>query len=258
MDLNIKDRIFIVGGATSGFGKAIAENLMQEGAKVIGIARGGEKLAAMHQNHPEKFLGISADITKPETLKIIEDVVNVCNLGGIVLNAGGPPATRAKETTLEQWDDAYQQVLRWKVAFIHHFLPHLLKVNYGRILFVESYSVKQAVPNLVLSNSMRMAVVGYVKTLSQEIAESGVTANILAPGFHSTPAANRLVKKKSEVEGITLEEADQAITQHIPMGRMGKPEELGSIATWLLSPNSAYITGQTISVDGGAVLGSFG
>ncbi len=212
----------------------------------------------MVSEYPDQFLGISADITEERSLQIIEEAVNVCNLAGIVLNAGGPPATSAMETSMEQWDAAYHQVLRWKVKFIQHFLPHMMKVNYGRILLVESYSVKQPVPNLVLSNSLRMAVVGYVKTLSQEIAQSGVTLNILAPGFHATPAAERVVKKGSETKGISLEEAEQAILAGIPMGHMGDTADFASLASWLLSPHSRYLSGQTISVDGGAVLGSMG
>ncbi len=258
MELELKDRIFIVGGVTSGFGRAIAEKLMAEGAKVIGLARRGDKLAEMYTHYPDHLIGISADITQEETLRTLDEIVNVCNLSGIVLNAGGPPATSALETTMEQWDEAYHQVLRWKINLLQHFLPHMQKVGYGRILFVESYSVKQPVPNLVLSNSLRMAVVGYVKTLSQELANSGITLNILAPGFHSTPAAERVVKKNSETQGISPKEAESKILSGIPMGQMGDPNDFGSLASWLLSPHSRYLTGQTISVDGGAVFGSFG
>ena len=103
-----------------------------------------------------------------------------------------------------------------------------------------------------------MAVVGYVKTLSQEIARSGVTVTILAPGFHQTPAAERVVKKRSDSTGISLENAEKEILDTIPMNRMGATEDFGSLAAWLLSPHSSYISGQTISVDGGAVLGVFG
>jgi len=258
MDLQLNDRIFLVGGVTSGFGKAIAERLMAEGAKVIGVARRPEKVAEMAAHNREQFMGISGDITDPRILEKLDEVVNVCSLSGIVLNAGGPPATSAQETTLDQWDAAYEQVLKWKVRMVQHFLPNLLKVNYGRLLFIESYSVKQPVPNLVLSNSLRMAVVGYVKTLSQEIADSGVTMNILAPGFHSTPAAERVVKKHSETQGKSIEEAEQAILHQIPMGKMGNTADFASLAAWLLSPHSGYLTGQTVSVDGGAVYGSMG
>ena len=258
MDLDIKNRIFIVGGATSGFGKAIALQLIEEGANVIGIARSEENIAEMVSKYPDQFVGISGDIANPATLEALDKTVNICNLAGMVLNAGGPPATSAMETSLEQWDEAYKNAFRWKVEMIQHFLPLMMKVNYGRILLVESYSVKQPVDNLVLSNSMRMAVVGYIKTLSKEIAQSGITLNIMAPGFHSTPAADRVVKKNAEAYGISEEKALSNITAGIPLGKMGDPDDFASLAAWLLSPHSRYITGQTISVDGGAVLGAFG
>ena len=110
MNLDIKNRIFIVGGATSGFGKAIAEQLILEGANVIGIARGEENIARMVSEHPDQFVGIAGDISSPATLEAVDKTVNVCNLAGMVLNAGGPPATSAMETSLEQWDDAYQKI----------------------------------------------------------------------------------------------------------------------------------------------------
>ena len=258
MDLEIKNRNFIVGGATSGFGKAISIALVNEGAKVIGIARTAEKVAEMVSQFPDRFVGVSGDLTETRTLDALDEIVNICDLSGIVLNAGGPPATSAIETGMDQWDSAYQNVFRWKIAFVNHFLPNMLKLNYGRILFVESYSVKQPVPNLVLSNSMRMAVAGYAKTLSSEIAGRGITVNILAPGFHSTPAADRVIRKRSDSHNISFEKAADDILSGIPMAKMGDPDDLGSLAAWLLSPHSKYITGQTISIDGGAVHGSFG
>jgi 3-oxoacyl-[acyl-carrier protein] reductase len=258
LDLGIKNRVFIVGGATSGFGKAISLALVNEGAKVIGIARTAEKVAEIVSEYPDNFVGVSGDITEPRTLDALDEIVNICDLSGIVLNSGGPPATSALETSIDQWDEAYRNVFRWKAAMVNHFLPQMLKMNYGRILFVESYSVKQPVPNLVLSNSMRMAVTGFAKTLATEVADKGITVNILAPGFHSTPAAERVIIKRADSHQITLDQAEAQILSSIPMAHMGNPDDLGSLAAWLLSPHSSYITGQTISVDGGAILGSFG
>jgi 3-oxoacyl-[acyl-carrier protein] reductase len=103
------------------------------------------------------------------------------------------------ETNLDDWDTAYNSLLRWKVELIKALLPTFQNQNYGRIVFIESMSVKQPVANLVLSNSLRLAVVGFVKTLSQEVSKDGITVNILAPGFHDTPAAQRLFVKRSEV-----------------------------------------------------------
>ena len=138
------------------------------------------------------------------------------------------------------------------------FLPKFIQQKYGRILYVESVSVKQPVENLVLSNSLRLGVVGFVKTLSQEVAHHGINLNIFGPGYHATPTMNRLFKKKSEVEGISVEEARAVFEKQTKVGKMGDPNDFASLALWFLSPMSQYITGQTISLDGGLIKGSFG
>ncbi len=258
MDLKLQSKLFIVGGATSGFGKAITIQLINEGAHVIGVARNEDKLLDLQKEYPKNLSIVAGDISEEETIDVLYDLVDEESLEGMVINAGGPPATRAVETTMAQWDDAYKGVLRWKIYMVNKFLQKFLDQNYGRILFIESQSVKQPVDNLVLSNSLRMAVVGFAKTLSQEIGKTGVTLNIMAPGFHMTPAAQRVIKKKSETEGMTLEEAQKAIEANISAKEMGKTEDFASLAAWLLSPHSQYINGQTITVDGGSVKGSFG
>ncbi len=128
--------------------------------------------------------------------------------------------------------------------------------EYGRILFIESAAVKQPIENLILSNSLRMAVVGFAKTLSQEVAHQGITCNILAPGYHATPAMERLFANKSLLLGISSDEAKKEFEKETKVGHLGDPEDFGSLAVWLLSSHSRFITGQTISIDGGLVRGS--
>jgi 3-oxoacyl-[acyl-carrier protein] reductase len=257
MDLHLKNKLFIVTGASSGFGKAIASMLSQEEASVIAVARGMDKLRALKEEHPAIEVQ-SLDITQPESLHRLVDAVGERDLNGIVVNAGGPPAKAFLETNMEDWDQAYRQVLRWKVDLAQTFLPLFEKNNYGRYLFIESISVKQPIPNLVLSTSLRMAVIGFVKTLSEEIALKGITANVMAPGMHLTPALERLIQKNSEVDGISFEEAREKIIDEVPVKKTGNVDDFGSLALWLLSSWSSYITGQTISVDGGAIRGAMG
>ena len=257
MDLHLKNKLFIVTGASSGFGRAIASMLCQEEAFVIAVARGMDKLKALQDEHPAIEV-LSLDMTQPESLNSLVESVGDRDLDGIVVNAGGPPAKAFLETNMEDWDRAYQQVLRWKVDLAQTFLPLFEKNNYGRYLFIESISVKQPVPNLVLSTSFRMAVTGFVKTLSDEIAMKGITANVMAPGMHMTPALERVIRKSSEVNGISFEEAKEKIIDNIPVKKTGGVDDFASLALWLLSPWSSYITGQTISVDGGAVRGAMG
>ena len=257
MDLQIKDRLFVVTGASSGFGKAIVETLHREGARVISVARGQEKLDALKREFPG-IETISMDVTRTEAIDALLEQINYRELTGIVVNAGGPPAKAFLETDLGDWDTAYNNILRWKVALTRAILPLFQKNNYGKYLYIESMSTKQPLPNLVLSTSMRLAVTGFVKTFSSEIGRSGITANILGPGYHMTPALERVINKESEVRKISFEEARKQMVSNVPLGRIGETTDFASLAVWLLSPWSSFITGQTITVDGGAVMGIMG
>lgn len=257
MDLKIKDRLFVVTGASSGFGKAISLALHREGARVIAVARGQEKLEVLAADGPG-IETISLDVTGENAADLLIETVGQRDLSGIVINAGGPPAKAFLETQSGDWDEAYRNILRWKVVLTQTVLPLFRKQDYGRFLYIESISTKQPVPNLVLSTSFRLAVTGFVKTLSNEIGGGNITANILGPGYHMTPALERVIRKESEVRGISVEEAREQMIGNVPAGRIGDPEDLASLALWMLSPWSSYITGQTITVDGGAVKGIMG
>lgn len=253
MDLSIQHKLFVLTGSTSGFGRAIADSLLQEGAHVILNARGEEKLKALQESYPDQVEYIAGDITSDATISQLIRKIDDRELSGILINAGGPPASSFISTEMQEWDQAYQSVLRWKVKLTKAILPLMTKNNYGRIVYIESASVKQPIENLVLSNSLRLAVVGFVKTLSQEVATSGVTLNVIAPGYHNTAAMGRLFQKKSETAGISIEEAKSVFEKQTKVGVLGQATDLASLATWLFSPMSSYITGQTITVDGGLV-----
>lgn len=255
MDLQIKNKRFIVSGASSGLGKAIAMALLQEGALVIAVARGEEKLQALAASAPGQVEILAGDISDSAVIAQLITLLGDRELHGMVVNAGGPPAKMVLETTLADWDLAYKNILRWKVELTQAIVPKMIARKYGRIVYIESYSVKQPVENLVLSNSLRVAVVGMMKTLSQEIGKSGVTLNVLGPGSHNTPAIERLYHKKTEQTGLPYEEVRKTAIQQIPVGALGEAEDFASLALWLLSPASRYITGQTIMVDGGAIRG---
>ncbi|RKR15197.1 3-oxoacyl-[acyl-carrier protein] reductase [Maribacter vaceletii] len=257
MNLHLKDKLFLVGGATSGFGKAITEQLIAENATVIAVARTLEKLKEL-QKISATIEIIPGDLSDEKVLDTILHVIGERVLTGAVINSGGPPAMPVLDTKLSDWDEAYKTVVRWKIALTQALLPKMIEQQYGRLLYIESVSVKQPVENLVLSNSMRLAVVGYVKTLSQEIGTSGVTLNILGPGFHATQRMENLFKKNSELKGIPESEIRASVAKQTAMEKIGKPEDFASLALWLLSPHSSYISGQTISVDGGLVKGTMG
>jgi 3-oxoacyl-[acyl-carrier protein] reductase len=258
MDLLIKDHRFIVCGAGAGFGRAVAEALLAEGARVLAIARKEEELQNLRAVAPERTEILTADLTHSDSIRAMLDWKGTGPLHGILVNAGGPPAKTFLETDLDDWDNAYRNLVRWKVELTQKMVPSLVDAKYGRLLYIESSSVKQPLENLVLSNSLRLAVTGFVKTLSQEISRSGVTLNVLAPGSHDTAAIERLYRKKSEQTQVGIDEVRKKAVESIPVGSLGNPRDLASLAAWLLSPHSKYITGQTISVDGGMVKGLFG
>jgi 3-oxoacyl-[acyl-carrier protein] reductase len=252
------ENIFIVCGATSGFGGAVSKKLLEEGNNILAVARTVDNLESLKSQYPGQVECIAGNLAHHDTLESIQNSVKDKYLNGIFLNSGGPPAKSIGETSMNDWDQAYYTLLRWKVELTKMLLPKFKEQEYGRILFLESSSVKQPIENLVLSTSLRLGVVGYAKTLSEEIADKGITVNILAPGFHDTQALSRLFSKKAKNEGITEDEAKQRFMENIKVGFIGDPDELASLASWLLSSESKYITGQTISVDGGVIKGVFG
>lgn len=253
-----KEGIFIVGGATSGFGGATARSLIEGGARVMAVARSEENLKALQQSFPDQVEYVAGDLTDSSVHDQMIRQLEGRFLNGIFLNSGGPPAKSIQETQMDDWDEAYRNLLRWKVDLTRKLIPVMISQKYGRIVFLESSSVKQPIENLVLSTSLRLAVVGYAKTLSEEIAHHGVTVNVLAPGYHDTQALNRLLDKQSRDRNITRQEARAGMEKQTGVGFIGDPAHLGSLASWLLSGEASYITGQTISVDGGVIKGIFG
>ncbi|MGB4205868.1 MAG: SDR family oxidoreductase [Bacteroidales bacterium] len=258
MDLHIKNQFFIVCGAGSGLGKAVAERLAGEDARVLAIARKEETLIKLQQTYPDNIEILPGDLFQPEFIPVLLKILNGRIPDGLLINAGGPPAKSFAETTLQDWDEAYRTILRWKADLLNQLLPGFLAKGYGRILFIESVSVKQPVENLILSNSLRMAVVGMAKTLANEIGSKGITLNVLAPGYHDTAAMQRLFVKKSETLNISVSEARKQFEAELMLGAMGNPHDFAMLAAWLLSPHAGYITGQTFSVDGGLVKFVFG
>lgn len=258
MDLQITDQRFIICGASSGFGEAVAKQLLIEGANIVLVARRGDLLEEKFSHFNEKTEIIEGSLIYSDTLDKIEKSAKSRPLHGILFNAGGPPTGTPLQTTMDDWDSAWHLVMRWKVDLALRLAPVFRDNNYGRMLFIESRSVKEPIPTLTLSNAFRAGIVGFAKTLSTEVAPNGVTVNILAPGAHKTPAIERVIKNNSSVKGISYEKAEEAMKESIPVGRMGTAEELACFASWLLSPHSGYITGQTLSHDGGAIQGLFG
>lgn len=258
MDLKLTQQRFVVCGASSGFGEAIARQLLIEGANVVLVARRGDMLHDKFSHFEDQVEIIEGSLIYSETLGKIEKSVKARETHGIVFNAGGPPTGTPLETDMDDWDSSWQLVMRWKIDLALRLAPYFKENEYGRMVFIESHSVKQPLPSLVLSNSFRAGVVGFAKSLALEIAKSGVTVNVLAPGSHETPAIERIIQKNKASLDLSFQEAKKKMEENIPVGRMGKAEEFASLAAWLLSPHAGYVTGQTISHDGGNIQGLFG
>ena len=256
MNLGINNQLFIVCGATAGLANGIALHLLADGAKIIAIGRDEKKLEKFKNIKSDHIETLAGDITKPETINHLFNLVGTRQVHGIVINASGPPAGNFSSITINQWDDAYNSLIRWEVDITKRITAHMQTFNYGRVLYIESASVKQPIDNLVLSNSLRMAIVGMVKTVALENCQSGITYNIIAPGHHNTHAVNRLYAKKAEIEQISIEEAKQQTLDKFPMKRMGEPENFGALGAWILSQYADYNTGQVFYVDGGTIKAS--
>ncbi|MFO8000599.1 MAG: SDR family oxidoreductase [Marinilabilia sp.] len=250
MDIQVKNRKYLVTGASSGLGEAVATTLLKNGAYVILTARTEEHLRKISNQWPGQTDICSGDVTDQVFLDNLKQFLPE-DLYGVFINAGGPPASTIAETSMQTWDEAYQLVLRWKADLSKFILPTFQKQQKGRFLFSESASVNGPIPNLVLSNSFRMAVVGYMKTMVKEIEHQDITANVIAPGYHNTGALDRLTKKMANQKNISESEAKQFLESKIPVGRLGKADEFATLAAWLLSPLAGFASGQVFTLDGG-------
>ena len=270
MDLGLRGRTALVTAASRGFGRATAELLAAEGARVAMCARGAEELeeaAEAVQEAGEEVYGGAGGRVLARALDVTDDAAVTAfvaetteSLGPIdllVVNAGGPPAGNFPDLDLEQWEAAYRLTVESAVRLCRLVLPGMMERGFGRIVPITSVSVRQPVENLMLSSVLRPAVQALVKTLADEAAPRGVTVNSVAPGFHNTSAVERLIAAKVEQEGCTREDVIDGWTGAIPAGRLGEPEELAALIVFLMSKQAGYITGQCVTADGGWVRSTF-
>jgi 3-oxoacyl-[acyl-carrier protein] reductase len=240
MDLGLKDRRALVTAASKGLGRACAETLAAEGARVFISSRNAAAIEATGK--AIKAAGwAAADVSKegePESL--VEQATS--KLGGLdvlVVNAGGPPRGTFQTTSLESWEPAFHLTLMSAVRLVNASLSALKQSGQGRIVFITSISVRQPIASLVLSNALRGGVTGLAKTLARELAPDGITVNCVAPDAILT----------DRVRELNLSAASS------PMGRFGDPSEFAAACAFLCSKQAAYITGQTLGVDGGSLQG---
>lgn len=256
MDLQLQGKIALVTGGSKGIGYAIAQGLVAEGVKVVVSARDqlrlNQAISNLHDlsGNGASVGGMTADVARPDQLAALMAYTQA-NFGApdiLIANAGGPPAGRAADLDDRAWAQGYDLTLMANVRLARAVLPEMQAQGWGHIINVTSFTIKQPLAKLALSNALRAAVTGFAKTLSSEVAADGVTVNNVAPGYTATQRLENL---------FTDEAARKALIDQIPAKRFAQPEEVAAAAVFLASAQAQYITGQTLVVDGGVVGATF-
>lgn len=246
MDLGIEGKRAAVAGGSSGLGLAAAQALSEAGVHVAICGRDGERLAAGHATLKDRDLALVADVSQPEgAMQFIDQARDA--LGGIdilIPNAGGPPPGTFASVDLNAYREAISLNLLSVVAMCEAAVPQMQSQAWGRVVAITSISVRQPVPNLILSNTARAGATGFLKTLASEVAGDGVTVNSVQPGLHRTGRLERLYGDHVE-----------SLASNIPTGELGDPADFGRIVAFLCSRSARFVTGTSILVDGGAYPG---
>jgi 3-oxoacyl-[acyl-carrier protein] reductase len=257
MDLGIGGRTALVLGASSGIGEAVARELAREGV-VLGLAarRGGELervATAVKELGAADAHAFTVDLADADSIaRLIADVdERLGHVDILVLNGGGPVPGKFGEMKIEQWDAAYRQILRSMLCVADGVLPSMRQRRWGRIVALTSTSVKQPIDTLVLSNAFRTALVSALRTLANEVAAEGITVNSIATGRVKTARLRALY-------GGSEEEMERLAALEVPIRRVADPQEFAPLVAFLCGEPARYVTGQTISIDGGLTRGLFG
>ena len=257
MDLGLRGKVALVGGSSRGLGRAVAEELANEGCAIVICSRDSDALDSarneIDQIAGSDVLAVSAD------LSVATDVENLVRAAHdrfgridiLVTNTGGPPAGEFETHSAETWRAAVAQNLESVLNLTRAVLPGMKGRQWGRIINITSIAVKQPVDGLILSNSVRAAVTGFARTLANEVAPYNVTVNNVMPGYTRTERLVHLAEHNAEAHDIDVDEAYAQWESEIPMRRLGEPPELAALVAFLASQRASYITGTSIPVDGG-------
>ncbi|HUR36961.1 MAG TPA: SDR family oxidoreductase [Terriglobales bacterium] len=261
MDSGLKNKTVLVCGASQGIGRAAAQAFAAEGANVAICARTEKTLqsaaASIRTATGFEVTPYVTDVSSPDSVsELVQSVikkfgrVDVC-----VANAAGPPPRTFFNSSNEDWRKAIDMNFLSVVYLAREVLPLMQKNKWGRFITITSTSVRQPVPDLLLSNSVRPAVVGLMKSLTQEFGRDGITFNNVGPGYTTTERLSELAAGRAKAAGVTEQDVFDRMASEVPLRRLGKPEEIADAIVWLASERASYITGQTILVDGGIYKG---
>lgn len=252
MDLGIKGKVALVMGASKGIGRACADALAQEGAHVAIASRSRERIEAtareLSRDGSLEVRGFVADAGDPDSLpRLVGEVQESLDpIEILVTNTGGPPVGEALGFDRETWEAAYRALVLAPLALIEAVVPGMRERRWGRIVNITSATTREPAPGFMLSNSHRLAAVGAFKTLANELGRDGILINSVAPGFIATD-------RIAQLRGVPVEELSGLEAPDVPLGRLGRPEEMGDVVAFLCSERASYVTGQNLLVDGGRV-----
>jgi 3-oxoacyl-[acyl-carrier protein] reductase len=261
MDMGLKERVALIAASSQGIGRATAEAFAAEGCRIAMCARNTEALQSaagkIREQYKVEVLAEALDVTDARAVShFVADVaakfgsVDIC-----VTNAGGPPAKGFLTATLEEWQRALEANFLSTVYFAREVIPHMQRKRWGRIVTLTSITTKQPVTDLVLSNAVRAAVVGLVKSLANEFGKDGILVNNVGPGFTATDRLKELAKARASASGKSEQEIFDGWAADAPLHRLGDPREVADTIVWLASERASYVTGQTVLVDGGMYKG---
>jgi len=261
MDLGLKNRVALIAASSQGLGLATAEAFAAEGCRVAMCARNHQTLQAaaeeIRKKHGVDVLAEAFDVGDAAAVSGFVAAL-VAKFGSVdicVTNAGGPPAKGFLAATLEEWQRALELNFLSTVYFAREVIPHMQRKRWGRIVTITSITTKQPVTDLVLSNAVRAAVVGLVKSLANEFGKNGILVNNVAPGFTATDRLKDLARARASATGKSEQQIVEGWAADAPLQRLGEPREVAETIVWLASERASYITGQTVLVDGGVYKG---
>lgn len=261
MDLGLKNRVAIVAASSQGIGRATAEAFAAEGCRVAMCARNPQRIEQaaeeIRKQYSAEVFCAALDVINPGAVRdfVAGTVAKFGSADICVTNAGGPPAKGFLATDLDDWRKAVDANFLSAVYFAREVMPHMQRRHWGRIITITSITTKQPVADLVLSNAVRAAVVGLVKSLANEFGKDGILVNNVGPGFTATDRLRELAKSRAAGLGKPEQEIFDSWAQDAPLKRLGEPREVAETIVWLASERASYITGQTILVDGGMYKG---
>lgn len=259
MDLGLRGRTALVGGASAGLGKASANRLAAEGCRLALWSRGGEALERTAQElrdrHSVEVVTIGGDAADPDTAArvALEAGEKLGPIDIVILSSGGPPTAEATATKAEDWRRAFQLLAITPIELTTLLLPEMRSRKWGRIVAILSSAIRQPIPELSYSNAGRSALAAWLKTISVEVMADGVTVNGVLPGRLDTERVASLDRLRAERSGTTIDEVRRRYQAAIPAGRYGDPDEFGAYVTWLCSEPARYQTGTFVAIDGGAL-----